>query len=45
MRAESESTEMWEYWLYVLYDAGDAFFDDPAREAEVDRHTIGCWVA
>ena len=24
-----------EYWLYVLFDAGDTFFDTPAREAEV----------
>ena len=24
-----------EFWLYVLYDAGDAFFDSPSREAEV----------
>ena len=24
-----------EYWLYVLYDAGDPFFDSASREAEV----------
>jgi hypothetical protein len=29
------SAEPFEYWLYVLYDAGDAFFDSAEREAEV----------
>ena len=36
--------EALEYWLYVLYDAGDAFFDSEARETEVrgwlSRHLV-----
>ena len=24
-----------EFWLYILYDAGDAFYDSPSREAQV----------
>ena len=31
----SPSTADFEFWLYVLFDAGDAFFDNEAREAEV----------
>ena len=31
----TESKEHWEFWLYVLYDAGDAFFDNAERETQV----------
>jgi hypothetical protein len=27
--------EQYEFWLYVLFDAGDSFYDSPARETEV----------
>ena len=33
--AGEASAEAFEYWLYVLYDAGDQFYDSDSREAEV----------
>ena len=42
--ASADHPGAYEFWLYVLYDAGDAFFDSAQREAEVslwiDRNVV-----
>ena len=40
----TRGSEPFELWLYLAFDAGDAFYDQPAREAEVnawlDAHLV-----